>query len=412
VRTAPSRGCIVPTSASRETRPRVALVALEVDRRHAVGSAVVELVRRAHDRVEFAVVSRTLDEGLRAHVRWHRVPVPELLPRRLRLGLFFALAAARLRTLRPELVHLAAAYPLVPSRVDLASVHFCHAAFGTPGLAGRLAEALERRCYGRARRLVALSGASRRELERLFPGVPVVTIPNGVDGERFRPDRASGRELRAQERVGDQDVVCLFVGKAWERKRLALALEGLAHADGLRLWVVGPGDRRRYAALAAGLGVGDRVSVFGARDDVERFYQAADLFCLPSAWEAFPLAALEAAAAGLPLVATRAGGLEELLADGSAGMLVEPEAGALGEAFRALAADRALRELMGREARARGAAHTWQRSVELVLALYRELLREAGRPAAAAARGGRRRASSSGSSARSSVSSTSSPSSR
>ena len=72
----------------------------------------------------------------------------------------------------------------------------------------------------------------------------------------------------------------------------------------MSLWIVGPGDVERYRALARGEGVEDRVRFFGRRTDTERFYRAADAFLFPSLYEAFPLVALEAAACGLPIVAT------------------------------------------------------------------------------------------------------------
>ena len=91
--------------------------------------------------------------------------------------------------------------------------------------------------------------------------------------------------------------------------------------------MVGAGDAARIEALAGRHGVAGRLRLLGRRADVERWYQAADLFVFPTAYEAFPLVGLEAAASALPLVATAVNGIEDLVQDGDAGLLVEPGRG-------------------------------------------------------------------------------------
>ena len=103
--------------------------------------------------------------------------------------------------------------------------------------------------------------------------------------------------------------------------------------------MVGSGDQARIESLARRLDVEDRIRFFGPRTDGERFYGAADVFCLPSLYEAFPLVGLEAAAAGLPLVATRVSGIEDLVVHGESGLLVERTDEAVGDALIRLSAD-------------------------------------------------------------------------
>lgn len=227
--------------------------------------------------------------------------------------------------------------------------------------------------------LAAFSPGHKRELERHFPDVPVTVTPNAVDTKRFHPDAAVRRELRAAEGVGSDEVVVLFVANAWKQRGLPAVIEGLAQAASnapvsLRLWVVGYGDAERYGALAREHGVGDRVRFFGLQPGVERFYQAADLFVFPTAYETFCLAAYEAAACGLPVVATRVSGIDDLVGEEEAGILVERKPKAVGKAIARLAADPALRERMGEIGRQRASAYTWERSVASVLEAYRRLL--------------------------------------
>ena len=112
------------------------------------------------------------------------------------------------------------------------------------------------------------------------------------------------------------------------------------------------GEERRLDelhALAARLGVGDRVRFSGFRSDVENVYGAADVVCVPSTQpDPLPNAALEAAAAGCCVVAADHGGLPEILSDGVTGLLVSPgDPAALATALGRLCADPAARERLG-----------------------------------------------------------------
>ncbi|MGH3049426.1 MAG: glycosyltransferase family 4 protein, partial [Gaiellaceae bacterium] len=103
-------------------------------------------------------------------------------------------------------------------------------------------------------------------------------------------------------------------------------------------------------------------------------------FVFPTWYEAFPLVALEAAASGLPIVASSANGIDELLANGEAGIVAERTAEDVGQALARLVDDPDLRRSLGAAARDRSADYTWARSVDAVEAIYRSLT--AARPAA------------------------------
>ena len=364
-------------------RPRVALVAYDVIGHQGTGRVITELVRRAHDRLDFVVIARNVAQDLRPLVEWKRAPAPAR-PYKAQLAAFYVTGGLRLATTRADLVHVHSIGVLVPNRVDLDSVHFCRRGFmeatgvvGPGGLTG-FHLALERRCRLRARMLAALSEGSRRELVRFFPGVPVVVTPNGVDAERFAPDEATRAGLRQEEGVGDGEVVALFVANSWHQKGLGVAIEalGIAARSGRapdRLWVVGYGSEDRYGELAREHGVGDRVRFFGLRSDVERFYRAADLFVLPTLYEQCCLSVYEAAAAGLPVVTTPVSGMEELIGQDEAGLIVPRDPAAVASGLARLAADPGLRSRLGETGRARAAATTWERTVDGILDAYRRL---------------------------------------
>jgi glycosyltransferase involved in cell wall biosynthesis len=370
-------------------RPRVALVAHGIHDRGGMERAFAELVRRIPRRYEVIVLSADLGDDLRGLVEWRRIPVPAR-PAPLRFALFYAIAAVRLAATRADVVHTLGA--IVPNTADFASVHFCTAGYvastgrlappnapvlrrANTALARLLFLAAERWTYRRDRvaRLGAVSRGVARELARSFPDVPIVLTPNGVDRGRFRPDPATRREVRRELAIADDEVVVLFVGGDWHGKGLALAIRAVA-ATALRLLVVGRGDERRFRALARAQGVEQRVTFLGPRDDPERYYAASDVFLLPSWYETFSLAAFEAAAAGLPIVAAPVSGVEELVGDGDAGILVERDAEAIAAALASLAASAESRRRLGNAARERAAAYTWDGSADAVLAVYRSVL--------------------------------------
>jgi glycosyltransferase involved in cell wall biosynthesis len=383
-------------------RPHIVLVAWKIaPPRHPAGD-LAKIVPLAAEHVDFTVITSELPEVLRPLVRWHRAPAPRSWGR-LTWAIFFITAWVRLRGVRGDLVHTLGAAPVVPARVDFASIIFCHSLYhsslggrpsrGLPGL-WRLARAfslgLERACYGRVRVLGAECASSKRTLERLFPGLDVQVVPTfPIDTERFRPDTAAHEELRCAEGVGSRETVALFVGRDWELKGLDVAIQALAEAtrlggSRLSLWVLGDGDVRKYEAMAAGAGVAQRVRFFGNRNDIERYFQAADVFVLPTLCETFCRAAYEAAACGLPVIATAVDGVTELIGDSEAGQLVERDAASVGRALVRLAADPELRARLGNEGRRRSLECTVERSVDALLAMYDRLLTDV-RPAEPAA---------------------------
>jgi glycosyltransferase involved in cell wall biosynthesis len=385
----------VPLGSKR--RPRVLLVLHDLGPVGGMERACTELIRYGSSEFDFTILSGTLSDQLRRSVTWSRIPLIEH-PFPLKFLLFYVAAAFRIRGYQADLVHTVGA--IVPNRVDLASVHYCHVGFHrqtgrlaahetvllrriNAGLSRLLAIAAERWSYrtSRTSRLAAVSPGVAAELAQHFGNIPVHLTPNGVDTERFNPswpDRPRFRELAGGK---DGDIVAVFVGGEWSRKGLAIAIRGLALAQRqvdrwLRLWVVGPGDAKRFAKIAQACGVGDQVTFFGRRTDVERFYQSADVFVLPTLYETFSLAAYEAAACGLPLVATRVSGIEELVGENEAGVLVERTPDAVGEALGRLAVDAKARVQMGRAGRLKAKSFTWQRSADAVLDVYRLLLAE------------------------------------
>jgi len=175
----------------------------------------------------------------------------------------------------------------------------------------------------------------------------VETIHGGVRLERFAPpERRSGDGLHVAA-----------VSNLIPEKGLEVLLRAAARCRApLRISVAGDGpDGRRLEALAETLGIADRVSFLGLRNDVDRLLREADVFVHPALWdEAFGLTVAEAMASGCPVVASRVGAIPELMTDGEHGLLFR--AGSVDElsaTLDRLVGDAALRERLGRNARSR-----------------------------------------------------------
>jgi len=216
---------------------------------------------------------------------------------------------------------------------------------------------LTRWLYRDACRRVVTTGERLRQQVIEETGVApdrVVSIPTGIDLERFRPGDAAAARAALGLAPGGPVIGIVATLRSWKGHRYLLeAFAGLADRSA-RLLVVGDGPQREALEKLAGeLGIAARVRFAGNQDDVAPWLQALDLFCLPSyANEGVPQALMQAMACGLPVVSTPVGSIAEIVQDGETGTLVAPEdAPALRAAIEALLADPAARAKLARGAR-------------------------------------------------------------
>jgi glycosyltransferase involved in cell wall biosynthesis len=207
--------------------------------------------------------------------------------------------------------------------------------------------------------IISQAAADRFVGERIVPGRLLTVIANGVDMDRMRnlPPETRGA-LRRAIVVGDDEFVWLAVGRfeiAKDYPNLLRAFrEVRAREPRARLVIVGQGSLQAEAeALTDELGLRDAVRFLGARDDVPAVMSAADGYVMSSAWEGMPMVLLEAAAAGLPIVATAVGGNGEVVREGESGFLVPArDSATLGQGMlRLMALPAERRRAMGERGR-------------------------------------------------------------
>jgi glycosyltransferase involved in cell wall biosynthesis len=194
-------------------------------------------------------------------------------------------------------------------------------------------------------RVVAVSAAAADRLAEAGLGRPDV-IRNAVFAQRPVFGRA---EVRASLGLADGTPVALCLARLEPQKRHDVLLDAWSRLDGdAVLWLAGDGSLRADLERRAEA-LGRRVEFLGTRADVPDLLAAADVTVLTSDWEGLPLAVLESMAAGRPVVATRVGGIGEVLAGGG-GLVVPPgDPAATAEALNTLLFDRARRETVAAE---------------------------------------------------------------
>jgi D-inositol-3-phosphate glycosyltransferase len=213
------------------------------------------------------------------------------------------------------------------------------------------------------------------------PGSRVGVVPCGVDTEAFLPlDKASARAALGLEHDAP---VLLFVGRIEPLKGIDLLVRAAAQLEGrFQLLVVG-GDakdtrrKRDLRKLAAETGVEGRIVFADAvpHDELPLVYNAADVCVVPSSYESFGLVALEAMACGVPVVASRVGGLRETVQDGRTGYLVPwrcPEP--FAERIDLLLLNESLRKTLGAEARQAAERFGWAAVAARVEDVYHRLV--------------------------------------
>jgi len=241
--------------------------------------------------------------------------------------------------------------------------------------------AAERRLFAspRLRAVICNSCMVRDEIRRHFgtPEEKLHVVYNGIDLETFHPRLREAHRAATRERlrIPQEATVFLFVGGGFERKGVFRLLEAFARArraDAHLIVVGGDKAKPRAEALARSLGLGARVHFAGEQKEVRPWYGAADCFVLPSLYDPFPNAALEAMACGLPVVVTRQCGTAELIGDGANGFVVDALATeTLAQTLGRVDAPRC-RE-MGLRARKTAETFSLDAMAGQLLALYRRL---------------------------------------
>ncbi|HEY7509304.1 MAG TPA: glycosyltransferase [Vicinamibacteria bacterium] len=308
-----------------------------------------------------------------------------LCPRRRPLACAARLAR-RLRAYRPHVIHThlyfanvlgrlaASATPSARVVTTLHNPDYTHESRPGPRFAAR--KALDRWTARRNAAFVAVSSAVAEDYRRQMGWTGIEVIHNGVDLDHFAPAPPSAP---ASDAWPQGALRVLSVGRLHGQKGHTLLLQAAAacRSRGLALALAIAGEGPLHAELEAqarAAGLGTSLRLLGRRSDVRELMRACDVFVFPSLYEAFGVALLEAMACGAAVVASRVGGIPEIVEDGASGLLVPPaDPAALADAIACLAERPDRRRALGRAARLRAEAFDIRETVRRLESLYARL---------------------------------------
>lgn len=232
-------------------------------------------------------------------------------------------------------------------------------------------------------KIIAVSDSIRDDViqfDRVSPD-KVVTILNGIDTERSQSS-LSQAEARLRLQLPEHAKVTVTIGRLVEQKGhtiLLQALQKLKQQGSSDVYAVLVGDgpwRQRLQDRAKALGLEKQIRFLGTRTDIGDILRAADLYIMPSLWEGLGLALLEGMAAGLPVLASRVGGMIEVLGEGQYGYLVPAnDVAALAQQLSALLAPGKDLSQMASAAQKRVTDFSATRMVAAIEAVYTSVLR-------------------------------------
>ncbi|HWD73527.1 MAG TPA: glycosyltransferase family 4 protein [Solirubrobacteraceae bacterium] len=251
-----------------------------------------------------------------------------------------------------------------------------------------------------ARRASAFVSTSRFLADQLPRGPQAAIVANAVEPDRFDPSVLDRRAARVRLELGESEPVLAVVAQISPHKGQSDAIRALAlvrrtHPDA-RLLLIGSikftsaatrYDNHAYGAeldsLIEQLGLGDAVTFLGERSDIPQILAAVDVLLVPSWYEPFGRAAIEAMMMGVPVIATSVGGIKEVISDGVDGLVLDPRnAPAWAQAIVGLIADPERRRAMGARGRRRALRDfSPGRHAEQMLDVYERALRGPGQVA-------------------------------
>lgn len=375
---------------------KIAYAMINCNRRDGSARAVNEVAERIAKKHEVHLYARKAEDLDLSRIAWHRVPGVNwaevidfssyylAVNRRVRPGQFDIVHSIGCNTQRGNVITIQNIQPAKKQILDRLGREekVSPARRLTRWLYLNATCAAERRLYqhqpGRQTPMfLPVSRGVANELARHYDigGAQVQIVPNAADTERFKPLNAEFRRAwREAHLVPEDHLMAIFAGGEWARKGLDFAIQalGMLRDVPLTLFVAGDDpDRARFMNMARDAGAADRVIFGGFRKDMPKALGAADLFLFPSWYEAFSLATLEAAACGLPVVATFINGTEDFITPGVNGDFIEHDAAQTATVLRRLCARPGHLKTMGANARrCVEQNYTWDRIAQMTEDAY------------------------------------------
>lgn len=250
---------------------------------------------------------------------------------------------------------------------------------GLHPLAKRLRIAAEKFITRKTQVNICVSESNRQTGIKALKGFSGIVVRNGINLQKFNP-HAPYPDLRAEYGIPENKLLVCFIARMTYQKNPVGMIKGFAaalqQAPQLHLLMIGDGELMTDVVnAAAAAGIEKQVTFAGFRQDIPAVLHAADIYCLPSLWEGFPIGVLEAMAMGKAVIASDVDGTKEAVKDGENGLLVPSgDTGKLAAAMVRLSRDGVLRARLQDNAQAAIAANFDVAGMtEKIAAVYQQL---------------------------------------
>ncbi len=246
------------------------------------------------------------------------------------------------------------------------------------GVAGKIFDRLAYDSYGQ---VIAVNASTKQNLVEWQPGLAdrSTIIKNGVRKNHINAAKSDLLEELGLSPNSDKTLI-LFAGRLNIQKGVDVLLAALSEMgrDDYICLIAGDGEERhRLEAMAATLGLQDRVRFMGNRSDVTGLLKQADFMALPSRYEGLPIIILEAMAAGCPIIATAVDGTAEVLRDDSALLVPADDSRSLAGAIKKFLDNPSLRDELANRASIEAEEYSAERNAERLFAVYDKVLARA-----------------------------------
>lgn len=379
---------------------KIAYAMINCNRRDGSARAVNEVAERLAKKHDVHLYARKAEDLDLTQISWHRVPGvnwAEVIDfgsyylevnRRVRPGQYDIVHSIGCNTQRGNVITIQNIQPAKKQILDRLgrAENVSPARRLTRWMYLNATCAAEKRLYqhqpGRKAPLfLPVSRGVASELQKHYDIGPakVRIVPNAADTVRFKPLSEEARKAwRIRNNVPQDRLVAIFAGGEWARKGLDFAIQAMGHLKDVPLTLYVAGDdpnRARFSQMARDTGAADNIIFGGFRKDMPDALGASDLFLFPSWYEAFSLATIEAAASGLPVVATKINGTEDFITPGENGDFVEHDGAQVASVLRRLCSQPQNLRQMGANARLRVEQnYTWDRIAQMTEDAYQESL--------------------------------------
>jgi len=240
----------------------------------------------------------------------------------------------------------------------------------------------ERMACKEYKNIIAVSKGLKKEIIQYYKvdSEKITVIPNGVDISRFnlQNKEKEKEKIRKKYNLEKNDIVLIIIANEFIRKGVNYIIDSLHYIKdkNIKLLVIGKDNPNYLIKKAKEKDVEDRVIFTGKIEgnEIPNFLMASDIFVFPTYYEAFSLATLEAAAAGLPILMTRVNGSDEILVENKNGYLIERNATNIAEKIESIIYDEKKMREMSKKSRQIAEQYSWDKISKLTYEKYKEIL--------------------------------------